>query len=89
MKFVYFVQDPRDGAIRIGLARRKRLQKQLELLQLGNPGELELLGVIPARNASALMRELRAAFSDGKIRGEWYKPLPDLRGYIRSRAIMP
>jgi hypothetical protein len=89
MRVVYFIRDPRGGEIKIGLAQRSRLQQRSELMQLGNPGELELLGLIPARNSAALVRELRAAFSDAQIRGDWYEPIPELLEYIRSRAVTP
>ena len=89
MKLIYFIKDTRGGEIRIGIARKRRLEKRLQELQLGNPGELKLLGVIRARNARALMRELHTTFSDGHVRGGWFKPTPQLETYIRSRAVMP
>jgi hypothetical protein len=89
MKVVYFIRDPRGGEIKIGLAPRGRLKQRLELMQLGNPGKLELLGLIPARNASALVRELRRAFADAQIRADWFEPAPELLEYIRARAVAP
>jgi len=89
MKLIYFVKDTRGGEIRIGIARKRRLDIRLHQLQLGNPGELKLLGVIRARNARALVRELHTTFSDAHVRGEWFKPAPELEAYIRSHAVMP
>lgn len=89
MKLIYFTKDTRGGEIRIGIARKRRLQKRLQQLQLGNPGELKLLGVIRARNARALVRELHTTFSDAHVRGEWFTPAPELEAYIRSHAVMP
>lgn len=89
MKLVYFIQDPRGGEVKIGLTRRASLQRRLKLFQLGSPAELRLLGVIPARNANALLRELHAAFGDARVRGDWFKPIPELMKYIRSRAVEP
>ncbi len=86
MKLVYFIQDSRGGEIRIGVAREGRLQKRIQSLQLGNPGDLKLLGLIKARNAEALARELHSTFSDAHVRGEWFRPETDLLSYIRSRA---
>lgn len=89
MKIVYFIQDTGGGAIRIGVAKKRQLEKRTQKLQLGNPSELKLLGVIPARNAGALQRELHTSFSDAHIRGEWFRSTPDLLAYIRQRAVMP
>ena len=88
MKVVYFIQDPRGGEIRIGVAREGRLQKRVQELQAGNPGDLKLLGLIKARNAETLARELHSTFSDAHVRGEWFQPASDLLAYIRSRASM-
>ncbi len=89
MRIVYFVQDTGGGEIKVGVAKRRRLMKLVGKLQLGNPSELKLLGVIPARNASELQRELHTSFSDAHIRGEWFRSTPDLLAYIRQRAVMP
>jgi hypothetical protein len=89
MKLVYFIQDTRGGEIKIGVARKGRLEKQVQRMQLGNPAELKLLGVIQARSASALERELRATYSQAHVRGEWFKPVPDLVAFIRSHAVIP
>ncbi|UCF21189.1 MAG: GIY-YIG nuclease family protein [Gemmatimonadota bacterium] len=86
MKLVYFIQDSLGGEIRIGVAREGRLEKRLQTLQLGNPNDLKLLGLIKARNADTLARELHSTFSDAHVRGEWFKPEADLLSYIRSRA---
>lgn len=89
VKIIYFVQDTGGGEIKVGVARKRQLQKRIGKLQLGNPSELKLLGVIPARNAGELQRELHTTFSDAHIRGEWFRSTPDLLAYIRQRAVMP
>jgi hypothetical protein len=90
MKVVYFVQDTRGGGeVLMGVARKARLEKHLQTVQLGNPAELKLLGIIPTRNARALVRELRATYSTSHVRGHWFKPVPDLMQFIRSRAVIP
>ncbi|MGD2218392.1 MAG: GIY-YIG nuclease family protein [Gemmatimonadales bacterium] len=89
MRIVYFVQDTAGGEIKVGVARKRQLRKRIGKLQLGNPSELKLLGVIPARNAGELQRELHTSFSDAHIRGEWFRSTPDLLAYIRQRAVMP
>lgn len=87
VRVAYFAQDSRGGEIYIGVARYKELDKHLHRLQQGNPTELKLLGVIQARNAAALVRELHRTFSDARVRGAWFKPVPDLSSYIHSRAV--
>ncbi len=89
MKIIYFVRDTGSGEIKIGVARKRQLQEQLRTLQLGNPSELKLLGVIPVRNANALVRELNATFKEAHVRGQWFKPARELEEYIRSRAVLP
>lgn len=89
MRVIYFVQDTGGGEIKVGVAKKRRLVKLIGKLQLGNPSELKLLGVIPARNAAALQRELHTTFSDAHLRGEWFRSTPDLLAYIRQRAVMP
>jgi len=87
LKVVYFAQDSRSGEVHIGLAAYRKLDKHIEQLQVGNPSELKLLGIIQARNAAALVRELRATFSDARVRGTWFRPIPDLMDYIQQRSV--
>jgi hypothetical protein len=89
MKVLYFVQDTRGGEISFGVTGARRLNKKLSQLQLGNPTQLKLLGVIPATNASKLANELRATFSSAHINGDWYEPVPELATFIRARATVP
>jgi hypothetical protein len=89
VKIIYFIQDTGGGEIKIGVARKRQLQRRLRKLQLGNPAELKLLGLIPARNAGELQRELHTTFSEAHIRGEWFRSTSDLLAYIRQRAVMP
>jgi hypothetical protein len=87
LRVVYFAQDSRGGEVHIGLATYRKLDKHLENLQAGNPAQLKLLGIIQARNAAALVRELWATFSDARVRGSWFRPVPDLMDYIQQRAV--
>lgn len=89
MRIIYFIQDTGGGEIKVGVAKKRQLMKVIGKLQLGNPSELKLLGVIPARNAGELQRELHTSFSDAHLRGEWFRSTPDLLAYIRQRAVMP
>ncbi len=89
MKLIYFIKDTRGGEIMIGVATRGRLEKKIQALQLGNPAELKLLGVIKTRNAMAIARELRATYAVSHVRGPWFDPAPDLLAFIRSHAVIP
>jgi hypothetical protein len=89
MRIVYFVQDTRGGEINIGVARMRRLEKQVQQLQAGNPSPLKLLGVIRAGNANRLVRELRTTFSAAHVGGDWFGPVAELEAYVRSRSKLP
>lgn len=88
MKLIYFVKDTRSGEIMIGVTREGRLEKDMRTLQIGNPAELKLLGVIKTGNAPAVARELRASHAAVRVRGLWFQPDPDLLTFIRSHTVM-
>lgn len=89
MKLIYFIKDTRGGEVMIGVVTKGRMEKRIKALQLGNPAELKLLGVIKTRNANAIARELRATYAGSHVRGPWFDPAPDLLKFIRSHAVIP
>lgn len=89
MKLIYFIKDTRGGEIMIGVTTKRRLERRIQTLQLGNPSEMKLLGVIKTRNAPAIARELRATYAASHVRGPWFNPAPDLMAFIRSHAVIP
>jgi hypothetical protein len=77
----YFVQVGTDGPIKIG--QTIDVQKRLSMLQTGNHEEMRLLLVLPDRSAE---RELHRRFTSCRLRGEWFKPAPELLSFIRDSA---
>ena len=72
--WVYFIQQGRDGPIKIGKATDP--YSRMATLQSGCTVELRLLGVTPGgvREERAYQRQ----FAHLRIRGEWFQPGPDL-----------
>lgn len=67
---VYFVQQGRDGPVKIGTAADP--ESRLFELQIGNPRELRLVAAVGG--GLPLERELQRKFAGGLIRGEWFAP---------------
>jgi hypothetical protein len=65
---VYFVRAPKAGAIKIGVTRQ--LKRRLNELQIANPYELRLLGII--NGGFPTERVLAERFHPWHMRGEWY-----------------
>lgn len=81
---VYFVQAKALGLIKIGIA--VDASARLAALRTGSPDRLELLGVIPVRDAVASERALHRAFRPYHSHGEWFRPAPSLLELIGSYA---
>lgn len=79
-QWVYFVRHGEHGPIKIGTAGD--VERRLRSLQSGNPVTLVLLGAMPAWGGEE--SELHAAFAEHRIRGEWFRPHPDLIAYVRD-----
>lgn len=76
---VYFVQEGDDGPIKIGVANDPFAR--LRECQVGNPRELNLLGVYVGGYPEERM--LHRRFAAGRIRGEWFRPdTPGLQAVI-------
>lgn len=80
--FVYFIQSGANGPIKIGLARDPA--ERLDNLQVGNPETLSLVATL--EGSFAVESFLHALFRRHLIRGEWYRPAPELLTFIRSVA---
>jgi len=80
---VYFIRAGETGAVKIGYVQAGRsIERRLVDLQVGNPDELHLLAV--AEGGPALERKLHRAFSESRIRGEWFKWSPLLAKVIAA-----
>lgn len=79
-KVVYFIQGETNPLIKIGIA--SDLNSRLSGIQTGNPDRLKVLATIPGGKEEEKI--IHNKFSHLRIRGEWYKPEPDLLSYIHS-----
>jgi hypothetical protein len=82
---VYMIQTGDDGPVKIGLTRDVR--RRLETLQISSPTRLRLLALF--EGSRELECELHRRFAAARIKGEWFKPIPELiefaKGVRRSR----
>ena len=79
-RWVYFVQESGIGAIKIGTA--KGVSARVRDMAVSTPHLLSVLAVIEGnRNAE---QALHHRFRHARIRGEWFRPVPELLEYIAS-----
>lgn len=77
---IYFIRQGPTGPIKIGVSSRPK--KRLTTLQTANPSDLFLLGII--RGGEDVEQKLHERFKPFLIRGEWYRPDPELLQAIRQ-----
>lgn len=75
---VYFIQSGHDGPVKIGISSRPG--KRFEDLQVANPNELRLLGLM--FGGRTMEMALHKRFATARLRGEWFSPVPDLMQLI-------
>lgn len=81
--WVYFVQCQDDnGYIKIGYTRD--LARRLVDIQMGCPYEIVLLAEIRTSEPSLFEATLHERFGQLSVRGEWFRPAPDLLEMINS-----
>jgi len=73
---IYFIQCSGTCAIKIGHVSLDEADSRRRELQCGNPSELVLLGTMPGDLGTE--RQLHERFAAARIRGEWFRPVPDL-----------
>jgi hypothetical protein len=78
--WVYFVQQGAEGPIKIGFSSNILLR--MERLQTANSEELRLLLRLPGSQVEE--HGLHRKFLLSRIRGEWYRPTPDLLAFIQN-----
>lgn len=83
---VYFAQQGNSGPIKIGSAFNPVYR--VKSLQTGNPQRLYLRAVVVEKPAyrQVLERPLHELFEDYRIRGEWFRPVPELLQLIEWLA---
>ncbi len=77
---IYFIQDSEQCHIKIG--RGERPKNRRDSLQTGNPSDLVLLLEMPEDRWTEA--ELHQKFSHARVRGEWFRPVPELLRFILS-----
>ena len=80
--YIYFIQSETGGSVKIGFATDP--DKRLGGLQVGRTDTLRILGVIRSRRSKE--GELHEQFAAHRVRGEWFKPAPEIIAYIREHT---
>jgi len=80
---IYFIEAVGPGHIKIGFTD-KPMAIRLALLQTGNSFPLRVLGTRPGPQWHE--RQLHRQFRASRIRGEWFKPVPQLLELIRTET---
>ena len=75
---VYFVQESGVGFIKIGMSMNVEM-RMCALLQ-GMPHDLTLLATMPGANRVEAL--VHAHFKHARVRGEWFRPVPELIEYV-------
>jgi hypothetical protein len=81
---VYFIQAGTDGPIKIGMTHE--LKKRLGAMQVANHEELTVLLFTPG--GAAVEQWMHYKYRAHCIRGEWFKPHPDLLAEIAKLKVM-
>lgn len=81
MGTIYFLRRP-DGAIKIGFTAAPTAQTRLRAAQTFHDVELEVLA--EASGSAVADAALRAHFAASNIRGEWFRPTPELMELIHA-----
>ncbi len=83
---IYFVQEGSKGPIKIGVSAE--VACRFSSIQVGNPRRLRLLGTAPCYGKQ-LEIEIHRKFSHLRIRGEWFRPAPELLDFITKCLNVP
>ena len=86
-KYVYFIQNGKDGPIKIGVTNNPR--NRLCSLQTGSPWPYILLVVVSDQSglpSSARYYEqwLHKKFRRFRLNGEWFDPVPEILEFIKD-----
>jgi hypothetical protein len=80
---VYFIQSIHGGPIKIGIAMD--VASRLSELQIGNPYQLRIIGIIENAGKSR-EANLHAHFAKSRLCGEWFEESEELLEVIRNEA---
>ena len=77
---VYFIANRRANAVKIGLT--VDIWKRLDMLQIGTPDRLVLIGLIDTSHANCndrvVERRWHERWASHRVKGEWFRIAPDL-----------
>ncbi len=79
--WVYFISDE-DGYIKIGVTNS--IESRVAQLQTSSRQELRLIAKVPGDFTTE--SELHQRFAHARVRGEWFRPAPDLCDFIKEVA---
>lgn len=82
---IYFIFDELSNAVKIGKTKDEEVYTRLSMLQVGNPRELKLLGVVKGYTEEE--KELHYKFREYAIRGEWFDYVAEIQLYLETNAI--
>jgi hypothetical protein len=82
---VYFVQESGMGAIKIGTT--KNVNTRVSDMAVGTPHLLAVLALIDGNHE--VEHALHQRFAHARIRGEWFRPVPELLEYIAKVKAAP
>jgi hypothetical protein len=82
MRVIYFVQSV-TGEIKIGISGDPAAR--FIVLQAGSPVLLSMLGVMLGDREKE--REIHTRFEESRLRGEWFRPDPELLAYIEEHTM--
>ncbi len=81
--FVYFIQCESTSLIKVGFASDP--WQRLSSLQVGSPTRLELLAWQEGTRQDET--KLHEQFAGYRVRGEWFKPGPEVMAHIAKIAL--
>lgn len=83
---VYFVQMGQDGPVKIGYSRDEAaLKARMRSIDYGLPYPARLLGTL-RRAGRQVEHTLHVSFARHRLRGEWFRPHPDILQAARSAS---
>lgn len=79
---VYFMRAGGSGPVKIGIAADVR--RRIQGMRTGSPEELSLLAVFAG--GAKLEADLHARFAGARLRGEWFRPIPEILEHAKLGA---
>lgn len=84
---IYFIYDSNNNAVKIGKTNKDSLYVRLSMIQVGNPNELTILGVMDGDLDKE--QELHQEFKKYYIRGEWFTYSDEIKEYVSTNTKEP